>query len=65
MAKLFFRHPEVRAERASKDAAEALGLSPYPKSGLPDFGTLTTKSATADLAGPLRGHLGVTAMHLN
>jgi hypothetical protein len=23
------RHPEVRAERASKDAAEALGLSPF------------------------------------
>src|SRR6202041_1093846 len=46
--KTMIRHPEVRAKRASKDAAEALGLSPHPKSGLPDFGTLTIKSATAD-----------------
>jgi len=38
------RHPEVRAERASKDAAEALGPSPHPKSDSSDFGNSTTSS---------------------
>ena len=38
------RHPEVRAERASKDAAEALGPSPHPKSASSDFGNSTTSS---------------------
>jgi Plasmid pRiA4b ORF-3-like protein len=38
------RHPEVRAQRASKDAAEAPGPSPQPKSGLPDFGISSLSS---------------------
>jgi uncharacterized protein (DUF983 family) len=40
--------------------ADAFGPSPRPKSGLPisDFGM--SKSATADLDGPLCGHLRVT-----
>jgi hypothetical protein len=54
------RHPEVRAERASKDAAEA-----PTEIGLSDFGMLkVSKSATADLeAVALRGS-AVRAEHL-
>jgi hypothetical protein len=53
------RHPEVRAQRASKDVRPA-------EIGWSDFGMfLVPKSATADLdavalRGPLRGHLRVT-----
>ena len=42
--KVASRHPEVPAERASKDAAEALGPSPHPKSDSSDFGNSTTSS---------------------
>ena len=54
------RHPEVRAQRASKDAAEKSRAVAPAEIGLPDFGTLAIKSAKADLTGPLRGHLRVT-----
>jgi hypothetical protein len=59
---LAIRHPEVRAERASKDAAEA-----PTEIGVPISAFLVSKSATADLdAVALRGstlrveHLRVT-----
>jgi len=53
-----FRRPEVRAERASKDAAEA-----PTEIGFTRFRNFKYfKSATADLIGQLRGHLRVTGM---